>query len=188
MDALLDEIYYNGPVKFQASRLADEEKLFAMRGALFYTPTSRIPGQWIGRGRLDVWLPVAIPTIQEYADCPSRQSVRLWVDLLQRATGKIRWVPNLPARVRFIRTDSVRHSPHNLCVKSLLDALKASTGRRDRRLLYYFGAISDDNNDDLLDGETTQELVDSPAKGGTRVIVEQIDQEEAASVRASRGY
>jgi len=55
-------------------------------------------------------------------------------------------------------------------------------------LLYYFGAIRDDNNHDLLDGETTQELVDSPAKAGTRVIVEQIDRDEAASIRASRGY
>jgi len=184
MDALLDEIFYKGPVRFQAARLVADENLFAMRAALFYTPTSRIPPEWIGHGSLDVWLPLAIPTIQEYMDCRSRQSVRLWVDLLQRATGKIRWRPNLPARVRVIRVDSVTYSPFKLCGKSLLDALKASTtGRRDRRLLYYFGAIRDDNNDDLLDGEVTQEFVDSPAKAGTRVIVEQIPPEEAARIR-----
>jgi hypothetical protein len=58
-------------------------------------------------------------------------------------------------------------------VKSLLDALKASTtGRRDRRLLYYFGAIRDDNNTDLVEFQLTQEHVNSPAKAGTRVIVE----------------
>jgi hypothetical protein len=64
-----------------------------------------------------------------------------------------------------------------------LDALKASTtGRRGRGLLYYFGAIRDDNNNDLLDGETTQEYVDSRAKAGTRVIVQQIPAEEAANI------
>jgi hypothetical protein len=175
MDALLDELFYHGPVKFKAARLAAEQDLFSTRAALFYTPTSHIPPRWIGHGRLDVWLPLAIPTIQEYLDCRSRQSVRLWVDLLQRATGKIRWVPNVPARVRVIRVDSAEYSPHNLCGKSLLDALKASTtGRRDRRVLYYFGAIRDDNNDDLLEGHVAQEYVDAPAKAGTRVIVEPI--------------
>jgi hypothetical protein len=66
MDALLDEIFYKGPVRFQAARLVADENLFAMRAALFYTPTSRIPPEWIGHGSLDVWLPLAIPTIQEW--------------------------------------------------------------------------------------------------------------------------
>jgi hypothetical protein len=173
MDDLLDELYYNGPKRFTAARIAAEEDLFAVRAALVYTPTSRIPPSWIGSGRLDIWLPLAIPAIQEFFDCRSRQSVRLWVDLLQRATGKLRWLPNLPARVQIVRFDSVEYSEHNLCVKSLLDALKASTtGRRDRRLLYYFGAIRDDNNSDLSAFSLKQELVDSPAKAGTRVVVE----------------
>lgn len=175
MDDLLDELYYKGLRRFSAARIAAEEDLFAVRAALVYTPTSRIPPTWIGSGPLDVWVPLAIPTIQEFLDCRSRQSVRLWVDLLQRATGKLRWRPNLPARVQIVRFDSVQYSEHNLCVKSLLDALKASTtGRRDRRLLYYFGAIRDDNNSDLADFSLKQELVDSPAKAGTRIVVQAV--------------
>jgi hypothetical protein len=173
MDDLLDELYYKGPKQFTAARIAAEKDLFAVRAALVYTPTSRLPAEWIGSGPLDVWLPLAIPTLQEFLDSRSRQSVRLWVDLLQRATGKLRWRPNIPAYVHIVRFDSTEYAPHNLCVKSLLDALKASTtGRRDRRLLYYFGAIRDDNNTDLVEFQLTQEHVNSPAKAGTRVIVE----------------
>ncbi len=173
MDNLLDEVYYNGPRRFTAARIAAEKELFGVRAALVYTPTCRIPAGWIGSGCVDVWLPLAIPTIQEFLDCRSRHSPRLWLDLLQRATGKIRWRPNLPARVRIVRVDSTAYPDHNLCVKSLLDALKVSTtGRRDRRLLYYFGAIRDDNSTDLFDCQITQERVDSPKKAGTRVVVE----------------
>lgn len=175
MGDLLDELYYKGPRRFTADRIAGAENLFAVRAALAYTPTSRIPRSWIGSGRLDVWLPLAIPTIQEFLDCRSRQSARLWVDLLQRATGKLRWQPNLPARVQIVRFDSVTYSEHNLGAKSLLDALKASsTGRRDRRLLYYFGSIRDDNSSDLAGFSLKQELVDSPDKAGTRVVVEAV--------------
>lgn len=175
MDSLLDEIFYKGPLVFGAKRLAAEEDLFDQRAALFYTPTTRIPPKWIGEGKVDVWLPLTIPTVQEYMDCRSRQSVRLWVDLLQRATGMIRWHPNIPARVGIVSIDSTKQSKHNLCPKSLIDALKASTtGRRDRRLLHYFGAIKDDNGDDMIDYNLTQESVPSPSQAGTRVIVEQV--------------
>ncbi len=175
MGDLLDELYYNGPRRFRPTRIALEEDLFAVRAALAYTPTSSIPEAWIGSGLLDVWLPLAVPTLQEFVDCRSRQSVRLWVDLLQRATGKIRWLPNLPARVHVIRFDSSEYAEDNLCVKPLVDALKASTlGRRDRRLLYYFGAIRDDGKRDLAELRITQKLVDSPAKAGTRVVVEAV--------------
>ena len=188
MDDLLDELYYEGPKRFSAARIAAEEDLFAVRAALVYTPTSRIPPCWIGSGPLDIWLPLAIPTIQEFLDCRSRQSVRLWVDLLQRGTGKLRWRPNLPARVEIVRFDSVEYSEHNLCVKSLLDALKASTtGRRDRRLLYYFGAIRDDNNSDLATFSLKQVLVDSPAKAGTRVLVNAVAPYEQLATRLNGG-
>jgi hypothetical protein len=178
MKDLLDELYYQGPRQFTQRRLALEEDLFAVRAALIYTPTSHIPPRWIGSGRLDVWLPLAIPTLQEFLDCRSRQSARLWIDLLQRATGKIRWQPNLPARVRIVRFDSAEYAEHNLCAKSLFDALKAfTTGRRDRRLLYYFGAIRDDAGCDVVEFRLTQEVVDSPAKAGTRVVVESVSLE-----------
>jgi len=175
MKDLLDELYYQGPRQFTQRRLSREANLFAVRAALVYTPTSRIPARWIGSGRLDVRLPLAIPTLQEFLDCRSRQSVRLWVDLLQRATGKIRWQPNLPARVQIVRLDSAEYAEHNLCAKSLVDALKAfTTGRRDRHLLYYFGAIRDDAACDVVEFRLTQELVDSPAKAGTRVVVDRV--------------
>jgi len=173
MDNLLDELYYKGPKQFTAARIAAEKDLFAVRAALVYTPTSRMPASWVGSGPLTVWLPLAIPTLQEFLDCRSRQSVRLWVDLLQRATGKLRWLPNIPAQVHIIRLDTTEYALDDLCVKSLLDALKTSTtGRRDRRMLYYFGAIRDDNHTDLAEFRLTQEHVDSPAKAGTRIIVE----------------
>jgi hypothetical protein len=173
MDELLDELYYKGPKQFTAARIAAEKDLFAVRAALVYTSTSRLPAEWIGSGPLDVWLPLAIPPLQEFLDSRSRQSVRLWGDLLQRATGKLCWLPHIPAHVHIVRFDSTEYAPHTLCVKSLLDALKASTtGRRDRRLLYYFGAIRDDNNTDLVEFQLTQEYVNSPAKAGTRVTVE----------------
>ena len=54
MDHLLDELHYNGPKRFTADRLAAEEDLFAVRAALVYTPTSRVPTSWIGSGHLDV--------------------------------------------------------------------------------------------------------------------------------------
>jgi hypothetical protein len=183
MNCLLDEIYYKGPKQFTAARIAAEKDLFAGRAALVYTPTARIPAEWIGSGKVDVWMPLAVPTVQEFFDCRSRQSPRLWLDLLQRATGKIRWRSNKPARVRIIRLDSTEYSLHDLCVKSLLDALKTSTtGRRDRRLLHYFGAIRDDNATDLLQFRLTQEHVDSPDKAGTRVIVEAIPEGEQFGV------
>jgi len=186
MNDLLDELYYRGPRQFTQRRIAREANLFAVRAALVYTPTSHIPATWIGKGRLDVWLPLAIPTLQEFLDCRSRQSVRLWVDLLQRATGKIRWLPNLPARVHIVRFDSAEYAEHNLCVKSLVDALKASTtGRRDRRLLYYFGAIRDDADRDFAEFRLTQEFVDSPAKSGTRVVVEAASSNDHSAPRSS---
>lgn len=176
MDNLLQELLYKGPRPFTAARLAAEEDIYAVRAALAYTPTSRIPVEWVGSGRLDVWLPLAIPTLQEFLDCRSRQSVRLWVDLLQRATGKIRWSPNVPARVELVRFDCTEYGADNLCVKSLLDALKAcTTGRRDKRLLHYFGAIKDDSERDLTEFRLTEERVNSPAKAGMRVVVEAND-------------
>jgi hypothetical protein len=186
MNDLLDELYYKGPRQFTGHRSAREANLFAVRAALVYTPTSHIPATWIGEGRLDVWLPLAIPTLQEFLDCRLRHSVRLWVDLLQRATGKIRWLPKLAARVHIVRFDSAEYSEHNLCVKSLVDALKVSTtGRHDRRLLYYFGAINDDADRDLVELRLTQEFVDSPAKSGTRVVVEAASGKDQSAPRST---
>jgi hypothetical protein len=175
MNDLLNELYYNGPQRFSSARLALERDLFSSRAALACTPTSHIPDAWTGTGALDVWLPLAIPTVHEFLDCRSRQSPRLWLDLLQRATGKVRWRPNVPARVHIVRFDSVVYSEHDLSAKSLLDALKASTtGRRDGRLLYYFGAIRDDANHDVTEFRLTQQLVDSPSISGTRVLIDAV--------------
>ena len=170
---LLDALYYEGPKSFTAARIQSEPNLFAVRGALFYTPTARLPSGDVGKGKLDVWLPLAIPTLQEFTDNRSRQSVRLWVDLLQRVSGVLRWTPNCPARVTLIRHDSETYSTDSLCPKSLLDALKqSSNGRRDRLILHYFGAIRDDNNTDLVVLSIAQAVVKHPSMAGTRVIVE----------------
>jgi hypothetical protein len=170
---LLNLLYYDGPQVFTSARVKRESDLFAMRGALFYTPTENIPESHVGSGKLQVWLPVAIPTIQEFVDHRSGQSVRLWVDLLQRATGKLRWSPMRPAKVSITRHDVHSYAIDELCAKSLLDALKRNTtGRRDGKSLHYFGAIEDDNKGDLVSYVIEQPHVSHPSMAGTQVVVE----------------
>jgi hypothetical protein len=55
--------------------------------------------------------------------------------------------------------------------KALLDALKVcTTGRRDRRLLHYFGAIADDSLGHVSI-HWEQHLVDHPKDARTRIEV-----------------
>lgn len=176
METLLDELYEQGPRIYSSAELAAETDLFRNRTALFYTPTEQIPPGWIGEGKLDVTLPIASPTIFEWAEILAYRVPRLWVDLMQRVTGKIRWRPMVPAKVTLIRYDSTTYGISNVMgTKSLLDALKVrTTGRYDGMMLYYFGAIRDDNPDGLKGFEIEQELVEHPSQACTRVIVEQV--------------
>ena len=97
-------------------------------------------------------IPLPLPSIFDLFFRTGYDRPKLWLDLLQRATGKIRWMFMRPARVTVIKFDSYDHGPGNRAgYKALQDALKVCTyGRRDKRRLFYFGAIYDDNPDDLL--------------------------------------
>jgi hypothetical protein len=53
--------------------------------------------------------------------------------------------------------------------------------------LYYFGAIRDDNNSDLAAFSLKQVLVDSPAKAGTRVLVNAVAPREQLTTRLNGG-
>lgn len=172
MQSLSDEIYYGPPRSFTRKRLVHESNLFKHRAALFYTATKEIPKKFIGSGPLDVILPLPSPTMVEYKEIRGYRNPRLWVELLQRATKRIRWEPIRPAQVTFIRYDSDKVSLGNLWgIKALLDALKfRTTGRGGGRLLYYFGAIWDDSPK-WVKVDVLQRKVNHPAKARCRVIV-----------------
>ncbi len=151
MDELLDETFY-GPLRaFSKKKLAGAAELFAQRLALLQTPTARLPKEWIGCGALSLTLPLAVPSIFDVSSRTPLAAPKLWLDLMQRATGKIRWTPIRPARVTVTAFDSYRHASGNdFGVKGVIDALKVGTnGRRDGRPLFYFGAIWDDNVKDM---------------------------------------
>jgi hypothetical protein len=163
----------NGPTVFSARRLANSDDIFADRAALFYTPTRNIPSKWIGHGRLDLILPIPVPTFFDRMESRLFGTPRTWVELLQRATHKLRWRPMISARVQIIRYDSKGLQESHLCVKELLDALKIQTsGRRDGRSLHYFGAIFDDAPNYLSELCIEQRLVTRPSEAKTRVVVE----------------
>lgn len=164
-----------GPTEFSQTNLATVGDLFAQRAALFYTPTSAIPSKFVGQGPIDIRLPIPSPILFETAEIRGYGSPRLWVDLIQRVTGKIRWTPYSRARVRIIRYDQFTYSTVAAIggVKALLDSLKQkTTGRSDRRLLYYFGAIEDDGPKNLDGFEFEQESVESSSMSGCRIVVE----------------
>jgi hypothetical protein len=164
---------YEGPLVFSSEELAVRDDLFRHRAALFFTPTSHLPARFVGEGPLRARLPLAVPTFYNYREIPGLRSPRLWVDLLQRATQKIRWRPMWPARVTIECFDVDRWSGNRIGQKGLVDALKrVTTGRRDRCILHYFGAIEDDGPD-FIDGagEVSEHLIDDPAQAHCVVTV-----------------
>jgi hypothetical protein len=174
---LIDAIEYDGPPRlFTADEVRESPDLFRERAALFYTPTANLPSVWVGKGILDVIISIAPPTSFEYMEIRWYQTPRFWVDLLQRATGKIRWTPMSPAEVLMIRYDAIEIGQAKGIggAKSLLDALKVMTyGRSDGHPLYYFGAIIDDNCKDLSKYRFEQVLVANPSMAKCRIIVKQ---------------
>lgn len=147
LGSISEVITYEGPTVFTGQRLREQPDLFAHRAALFYTPTDQIPTEYRGHGALHAVLPLASPDWTECEEIRAYMAPRLWVDLIQRATGKLRWCPMCPARVTIVRYDcwSIRDDHLKAGTKAVVDALKAgTTGRPDGRLLYYFGAIVDD--------------------------------------------
>ena len=169
-----EELDDNGPVAFSRQRLDRQEHLFAHRSALFFTPTENIPPEYVGSGPLDFTLPVAPPDYTDLFEIRAYRIPRLWVDLIQRQTHRLRWKPISPAKVTFVRYDYfvIRTDHLRIGAKALLDALKVRTsGRRDGLYLHYFGAIIDDGPD-FVDVRCSQEIVDHPRNAGVRVVVE----------------
>jgi hypothetical protein len=176
VDSLLDDLYYKGPQIFSRKRLLGEGDLFKQRGALFYTPTEHLPRTHIGSGPLNVILPIVLPTAFERVEIYSYRIPRLWVDLIQRATGKLRWQPMIPAKVTITRYDAYELGESDMVggIKAVLEALKVRTsGRYDGRWLYYFGAIEDDNQTCLSALSYPQKRISDPSKAYCRIIVEQ---------------
>jgi hypothetical protein len=130
-------------------------------------------------------LPVPPPDWTDFSEIPAYRSPRLWVDLIQRQTRKLRWRPISPARVTFTRYDhfTIRIDHLAAGVKGLLDALKVrTTGRRDRIYLYYFGAIFDDGPA-FVDLSWEQALIGHPKESGVRIQVLPKDGPESGSTR-----
>ena len=172
---LVHIIENHGPTKFSLEDTQNSADLYLERAALFYTPTENILEKYIGTGNLDIYLPIVTPTYFESLEF--HKYPRIWVDLLQRATGKIRWRSINPFRLTIVRYDTEIHANHvEAGMKALIDALKEKTsGRSDGKNLYYFGAIIDDspkymsNNDSF---SIQQKLVESPSESKTRIIIE----------------
>jgi hypothetical protein len=172
-DILSDHIYYNGPTAFTHEAVAMQPDLFAHRAALFYTPTENLPEEFVGSGILDITLSLPTPDYLEYQELRGYSSPQLWVDQLQRQTWKIRWTPIWAAHIIFTRFDIVRlrDDHYVMGTKALLDALKVkTTGRQDGRLLYYFGAIWNDDAASVT-VEYIQESVEHPRLAKLRVQV-----------------
>lgn len=164
---------FRGPCKFSAKEVFSQDNLFRHRAALFLTPTKNIPSIWVGKGPLDVKLPFLTPDFLEFQEVRSYAIPRFWVDLIQQATERIRWMLMEKAHVRIIRydLDTLRDDHFRIGAKALVDALKFKTsGRRDGRYLYYFGAIRDDDGNSAT-FEYRQEIVNCKSLCGVRIQV-----------------
>jgi hypothetical protein len=172
---LIDIIEDEGPQEFEREELEGVDDLFEERAAAlrcFIRELTTIPERWVGSGRLDVRLPIAPPSRFEWRELIGHQYPRIWVDLLQRATGKVRWRPVLRLASVLVEIYDVRDLSHyaGSGAKALIDSLKEkTTGRPDRRLLYYFGAIEDDSPRHI-DIECVQREAESAAKAYTRIL------------------
>ena len=163
------------PTTYTLEELSSYSHIFRDRTSLFFTPTKNIPPQWVGEGRLDVVLPLASPTAYEYGTNPAFRVPRLWVDLLQRATGKLRWTPMSPAKITIVRYDTSGYDLRSVMTgaKALIDALIVkAAGRSDGRILHYFGAIQDDNMKVYTHGGYYQVIIGTHAEARTRIVVE----------------
>ncbi len=185
MDSLSQYVVYNGPTKFTSAQVGTQSGLFWHRAALFLTPTEDIPSEFVGDGPLSVTLPVPTPDFLEVEELRGYSTPRLWTDMLQRQTGKIRWRPMRPAKVIFTRFDAkpLRYDHYVVGAKALRDALKyRTTGRQDGRLLYYFGAIWDDD-DASAEFECLQAPAGSPREASIRIEVVALDSRGGAEPR-----
>jgi len=174
---LLDEVFYNGPRSFTRDELSQFDDLFPQRLALIFTPTDEIPDRFIGSGPLHLSLLLPCPSLYDLSFRTGYDQPKLWLDLIQRATGKIRWRYMRPAFLQIRKFDSYDHRAGNRTgYKGLQDALKVGTaGRSDGRRLFYFGAIYDDNPHDLRcsNEEVSASRVSHPKEARVEIDVEQ---------------
>ena len=135
MSNSLTDWYDPKPKIFTPEDLALADDLFRDRTALYFTPTANIPYEWVGYGRLDVVLPLVSPTVHDYDTNPAYRVPRLWVDMLQRATGKLRWTPIPHPKVTVVRYDTSDFDHHAVIAgaKALIDALIVKAAGRYTR-------------------------------------------------------
>ena len=190
MSGSLTDWHDASPKIFTAEELASAADLFRDRTAPYFTPTTNVPSEWVGNGRLDVVLPLPSPTIFDYHTNPAYRVPRLWVDMLQRATGKLRWEPVYPPKLTIVRYDTSAFDHHAIQTgaKAVEDALIVkAAGRSDGRILHYFGTIEDDSIMVLSRTEYYQVLVDEHMDARTRIIVE-VDSEHVHDTSSSSSY
>ena len=184
MDTIRKDRYDTGPKIHTRVDLAGNGNLCRETTGLFFTPTANIPAKWIGEGRLDVVLPLASTTAYEWESNPAFGVPRVWVELLQRATGKLRWTPISPAKVTIVRYDTRSFDLLTTAegAKALVDALMVkSAARSDGSSLHYFGAIQDNNWEELTHVRYHQVLAGRHDEARTRIIVEPAPPEDAES-------
>ena len=183
---LSERLEDHGPLAFSSRILAGHSNIFQERSALIFTPTRSIPPTFIGRGEFSVFLPICTPDFYACVLIRSYMSPRLWLDLIQQHTGFIRWTPLHNPTVTFTRYDTtmIRDDHATAGIKALRDALKVqTTGRRDGRSLYYFGAILDDDQSSAK-FVYRQKQVSGSSKAGIKISVSQTIQ--ARNVERSR--
>ncbi|MDC3958920.1 hypothetical protein [Polyangium jinanense] len=173
------------PAPFTRAELEPLEDLWEQRAALFFTPTSEIPERFVGSGELQVSLPIVTPSYGEFEQIPGYRNTRMWVDLLQRATGKIRWRPMDPVTIVVVRKDVC--SPGRYATtgaKALTDAYKvSSTGRRDGHRVHYFGAIVDDTPCNIGSVSFTCVQVQSRAEVGVDIKIKTWEPQDGTECR-----
>ncbi|MDQ3059249.1 MAG: hypothetical protein M3R45_06935 [Pseudomonadota bacterium] len=135
-------------VEFFASELSGtEQDLMWFRSSLFYTKSAALPSSLIGEGELNAWIPFQLRSPWSSDGCEFLRSPRLWVDLLQVATGKLRWKP-LGVSVLFLTIHDTYRWPlqiTNYEIKGLIDALKVIGNPGRTAAVHYFGALEDDS-------------------------------------------
>ncbi len=172
--SISEEIEEQPGKSFSKERLRNQSSLFAHRAALYFTSTENIPSEYVGTRALNIDIPIPTPDYTDLWELNSYKSPKLWVDLIQRQTYKIRWLPMIPATIIITRFDAwkIRQDHTSLGIKSLVDALKVkTTGRKDRKYLHYFGAIVDDGPE-YIDLQVKQDPVNHPKDAFVRLQVQ----------------
>jgi hypothetical protein len=188
MGSLAKQVEDSGLRPFTKKELSLAADLFADRAALFLTPTETLPSRYIGHGRLNIWIPIPIPSWLEYFQVPGYRSPRFWVDQIQRATGKIRWRPFRTPYIEFTTYDTYPHGP-TFILKAILDALKIkSMGRSDGKAIHYFGPLVDDDCKSYRGYDVIEKRVTNASDIGCRIVITESDKNSAFTIKHAIQY